>query len=296
MTPITRRQALSRCGRVLIAAAMSSFFPMVGTGCASRDMDAEMIEQLRQRMTIANLGKIKLTVIYDNVPFKTGLRTDWGFACLVEGVGETILFDAGRYDDIFMSNLSMLHIDPLQIDEMILSHDHPDHIGASLRLLDLQPGMTVTLVRSFPAGFKSSVRKTGAEVRETHQPGLLSGSCLSTGEMHSFVKNEQGLVIATDGGTIVLTGCAHPDVVEIVDRARQITGQDVLLVAGGFHLMMDDEGSIRNKVRQLRKMGVRYAAPSYCTGSYAMEIFAKEFSDGFIHSGVGRIITAAELV
>ena len=295
MKPITRRQVLIRGGRLLMAAAMSSFFPMVGTGCASRDMDADTIEQLRKRMTIANLDKIKLTVIYDNVPFRKGLRTDWGFGCLLEGAGETILFDAGRYDDIFMSNLSTLQIDPRQIDQLILSHDHADHIGATMRLLDRQPAMTVSLVQSFPSGFTKAVRSAGADVRETDQPCLLSGSCLSTGEMRSFVKNEQGLVIATDSGTIVLTGCAHPDVVDIVDRARQLTGQDVLLVAGGFHLLMDDEASIRSKAQQLQEMGVRYAAPSHCTGSNAMQIFAQVFGDGYLHSGVGRIITAADL-
>ena len=43
-------------------------------------------------------------------------------------------------------------------------------------------------------------------------------------------------------------------------------------------------------------MGVRYVAPSHCTGSNAMQIFAQVFGDGYLHSGAGRIITAGDLV
>jgi hypothetical protein len=50
----------------------------------------------------AKIDDIRFTILYDNVPYKKGLRTDWG----VEGLDKTILFDAGRYDDIFLSNLT----------------------------------------------------------------------------------------------------------------------------------------------------------------------------------------------
>lgn len=56
--------------------------------------------------------------------------------------------------------------------------------------------------------------------------------------MKNFVRNEHSLVIFTDNGLIILTGCAHPGVVEIVERAKKITKQEVLLVAGGFHFLL----------------------------------------------------------
>ena len=36
-----------------------------------------------------------ITVLYDNLAYEPRLQTDWGFACLVEGPGLTLLFDTG---------------------------------------------------------------------------------------------------------------------------------------------------------------------------------------------------------
>lgn len=93
------------------------------------------------------------------IPDKKGLRTDWGFSCLVEGLDKTILFDAGRYDDIFLSNLSKLNVDLERIDALFLSHDHPDHTGGAMKVLDARPDTNVWLVESFPRGFKKAIGK-----------------------------------------------------------------------------------------------------------------------------------------
>lgn len=296
MKPITRREAIKRSGRLLLGAAACSLAPGFAAGCSSREVDQDVVSRLMQHTQPANLGNIRLSVIYNNVPYDKELRTDWGFACLVEGLDKTILFDAGRYDDLFVSNLSRLQIDPQKIDQVFLSHDHPDHIGGVMKVLGMRNEITVALVKSFPWGFKRAVKKYGAEVKEIDLPSVISRNCLSTGEMSSVVKNEHGLIILTDRGAIVLTGCAHPGVVEIVEHAKAITSQNVLLVAGGFHLLMDDAASIREKVVRLNELGVRYVAPSHCSGGEAMKIFAGVYGDRFIDSGVGRIITATDFV
>ena len=116
------------------------------------------------------LDNIRLTVVYDNVPYRKGMRTDWGFACLVEGLDKTILFDTGRYDNQFLSNLSKLQIDSHQIDELVISHDHPDHVGGTLELVKINNSINVTLAKSFPSGFKKAVEKVGASITEIEQP------------------------------------------------------------------------------------------------------------------------------
>ena len=68
-------------------------------------------------------------------------------------------------------------------------HDHPDHIGGVLRVLDTRPDITVSLVESFPWGFKNAVAQRGCTVRETDQPCAISANYLSTGEMASAGKN-----------------------------------------------------------------------------------------------------------
>ena len=295
MRSITRREAIKKGGRLFLGAATCSLLPGFATGCSNQALEPGMVAELMQKTKNANLSDIRLSVIYNNVPSNRDMRTDWGFACLIEGLDKTIIFDAGRYDDLFMTNLSKLKVDPHQIDDLFISHDHPDHIGGTLKLLDIRHDIDISLVHSFPSGFKSAIKKMGANVIETDQPCIVSAHCLSTGEMQSFVKNEQALVIRTDEGSIILTGCAHPGVVEIVERAQQITRQNVLLVMGGFHLLMDDASSIRTKAARLKGLGVRYVAPSHCTGGEAIKILAEIYGDRFIDSGVGRIITAKDI-
>lgn len=79
---------------------------------------------------------IQLTVVYDNYAFQPGLKTAWGFACLIEGFEKTILFDTGGDAVIFRHNMEKLKIDPQSIDALVLSHAHWDHQNGIPALLD----------------------------------------------------------------------------------------------------------------------------------------------------------------
>ncbi|MDY6792843.1 MAG: MBL fold metallo-hydrolase [Thermodesulfobacteriota bacterium] len=294
MKPITRREAIKKGGRLLLGTATCSLFPSFVSGCSNQELDAGVVVQLMQSTKKADIGNIKLTVVYDNVPYRKGLQKDWGFSCLVEGLDKTILFDAGRYDNLLMSNLSELKIDPHRIDELVISHYHPDHIGGTMKLLGIRNKINVSLVKSFPSGFKKAVKKTGANLTEVRQPRIISKNCLSTGELKNFIRNEHSLVILTNKGSIIITGCAHPGVIEMVERAKMITSKDVLLVVGGFHLLMDSASSIRRKALRLKELGVRHVAPSHCSGGEAQKIFAEVYGNRFIKSGVGRKMTAKD--
>ena len=292
MSVITRRESIKKAGRFLVGAATCAIYPSFLSGCSDKELDQSIVAHISKKTSYADIGKLKLTVLYDNIPYKKGLRTDWGFSCLVEGIDKPILFDAGRYDDLFLSNLSKLQIDSHQIDNLFISHDHPDHIGGVLKFLEIRPEINLALVKSFRAGFKKAVRKLGADITEIDRPSPVTNNCFSVGEMKSFVKNEHALVILTDKGSIIITGCAHTGIVEIVERTKKITNDEVLLVMGGFHLLMDGGSSIRKKATRLKELGVQYVAPTHCSGEEAQQIFARLYSDRYLDSGLGRIITA----
>ena len=55
-----------------------------------------------------------------------------------------------------------------------------------------------------------------------------------TGEMGFSIK-EQSLILNTPEGLIVITGCAHPGIVEIVKKAKAMLNRDIYLAIGGFH-------------------------------------------------------------
>jgi len=243
----------------------------------------------------ARLESLKLTVVYDNISYASGMSTDLGFACLVKGLQQTLLFDSGRLDKTFMSNLVRLGIDRHRIEAAFISHEHHDHIGGLPRLLQTHPAMKVYLHASFSARYKRLLRARGAKVVEMGAPGRICAHAASTGEMRSRVQNEHSLVLRTDQGAVVITGCAHPGIIDIIHRARSIARQDILLVMGGFHLLHDSAESIRQIIEGFQQARVRFVAPSHCTGDQARNLFAKAYGSRFIRSGAGRTITADDL-
>jgi 7,8-dihydropterin-6-yl-methyl-4-(beta-D-ribofuranosyl)aminobenzene 5'-phosphate synthase len=231
---------------------------------------------------------VTLTVVYDNVVFDTRLKTAWGFACLIETAETTILFDTGGDGPTLMSNLATLGFDPSRVDAVVLSHIHSDHTGGLEQLLAANERLTVYLPRSFPASFKSRLHNPVVEI---HDPVTITDRIRTTGELGTAIV-EQALIVETDQGLIVVTGCAHPGVAEMV-RAAKAYGE-VYLVVGGFHLADKSSGEVEAVIADLRSLGIQQIAPSHCTGEQAIRLFEAAFGENFIRAGVGAVIRVAE--
>jgi 7,8-dihydropterin-6-yl-methyl-4-(beta-D-ribofuranosyl)aminobenzene 5'-phosphate synthase len=258
--------------------------------CRANKKEQAMTEEIET----AGIEDLKITVVYDNRLWKEGLEPAWGFACLIEGSDKKILFDTGGDGKVLMSNVKKLEIDPKQVDIVVLSHEHGDHVGGLASFLSANPNVTVYVLRSFPPSIKNEAKGHGAEVVEVAGPAKISEYALSTGEMGTMIK-EQSLVIPTDRGLIVITGCAHPGVVDIVKKAKELTNQEVLLVMGGFHLLGHSDAQLKKIISQFKELGVRYAAPCHCSGDRAIELFAQEYGEHFIQIGVGRTVELSSL-
>jgi len=103
------------------------------------------------------------------------------------------------------------------------------------------------------------------------------------GGLGRFIK-EQALAVKSLRGLIVITGCAHPGVVNIVKKAQEIE-KTIYIVLGGFHL-----GDDRAVIKEFKALGVQKVAPCHCTGDLAIGQFREEYKDNFIANGVGKII------
>jgi 7,8-dihydropterin-6-yl-methyl-4-(beta-D-ribofuranosyl)aminobenzene 5'-phosphate synthase len=101
---------------------------------------------------------------------------------------------------------------------------------------------------------------------------------------------EQGLIVDTEVGLVVVTGCAHPDIVDMAKAAREYLGKDIALLMGGFHLLGRSEGQIRGILRALHDLQVRKVAPSHCTGDEAIALFRETWGKEFIEGGCGATI------
>lgn len=235
-----------------------------------------------------------ITVVYDNYPYKKGLTTAWGFSCLVRGWDKTILFDTGGDGRLLLSNMEKLGIDPQEIETVVLSHIHGDHVGGLASLLHRHHKVTVVIPPSFPADFKEGVRRSGALVQEVAGFTELCGGVHTTGEMGISIK-EQSLVLRTAQGLIVITGCAHPGVVQIVEAIKAHFKEDILLVMGGFHLSGEGRKEIQGIIARLQEMGVKNVGPCHCSGEMARKLFQEAYGKACVPVGVGMEINPEKL-
>jgi len=233
--------------------------------------------------------KVRITTLFDNYIYDANLDTGWGFSCLLELKNETILFDTGASSVTLLHNMEKLGKDVKAIDKIVLSHIHGDHTGGLSGVLKANPNMTVYLLRSFPEDFKVNVKTYGSEVIEVGGPMKISESVMTTGELGTWIK-EQSLLVKTENGLVVITGCAHPGIVDIVRKAKDITNEEVYLVLGGFHLGEASKLELERIINEFRKLGVRKVSPTHCSGDLAKRMFEEEYEDDFVDNGVGKVI------
>jgi 7,8-dihydropterin-6-yl-methyl-4-(beta-D-ribofuranosyl)aminobenzene 5'-phosphate synthase len=203
---------------------------------------------------------------------------------------KTILFDTGGDGGILLDNMKKLGISPSEIDAVVLSHIHGDHTGGLKGFLKQNSQVTVYLPRSFPTQMKQDIRACGAEVKDLHEPEELFEGVFTTGELDGGIK-EQSLLVETSEGLVVITGCAHPGIVNITKKAKEITGNNIYLVMGGFHLGGAFTSQISYIAESLLQLGVRKVAPCHCSGDEARKLFKDYFGENYIDSGVGKEIT-----
>jgi 7,8-dihydropterin-6-yl-methyl-4-(beta-D-ribofuranosyl)aminobenzene 5'-phosphate synthase len=228
---------------------------------------------------------MKIIIIYDNKTLEPNLTSGWGFSCLV---GDDLLFDTGGDGRTLLSNMTKMGIDPAGIRTVVLSHAHGDHTGGLGALLGTGVRPTVYVPRSFPARFKADVRSLTTLV-EVHGPVEIRPGIHTTGEVGRGLV-EQALAVETGDGLVVVTGCAHPGVVEMARRARESVGGKVYLVMGGFHLGGTSQRRVKAIIADFRQLGVQRVAPCHCTGDRAIGTFAEEYGGDFVEAGVGLVL------
>jgi 7,8-dihydropterin-6-yl-methyl-4-(beta-D-ribofuranosyl)aminobenzene 5'-phosphate synthase len=101
---------------------------------------------------------------------------------------------------------------------------------------------------------------------------------------------EHSLIFDTSKGLIVITGCAHPGVTEIVSKAREILNKDVYFVFGGFHLMQKSQAQVQAIIKQFEAAGIVKCGATHCTGDKQIEWFKEAYGDDYVSMGVGKII------
>lgn len=164
----------------------------------------------------------------------------------------------------------------------MLSHIHGDHVGGLASFLQQNSNVTVYVPSSFPQSLKDEIKLCGARLEEVHQARELFPGVFTTGELDGKIK-EQSLV--------VITGCAHPGVVNIVQKGKEVGKDKIHLVLGGFHLGGVSVARIESVIDDLLSLGIERVAPCHCSGDLARSLFQKDFHQNYVESGVGQEIS-----
>lgn len=217
------------------------------------------------------MEKMNLKIVYDNEA-KAGFEKSWGFSCLIEIDREKTLFDVGWDGNILLSNLEKFEVNPEDIDKIVLSHAHWDHIGGLTDLLRI--GMEIYVPKSFSEHLKSEI-KSRLKMHEIKQMEEIGKGVWTTGELKNKIK-EQSLVLDTDEGLIVLVGCSHPGVPKILNVASELG--KVYGIIGGMHDFENYE------VLE----GLSLVVPTHCTSN--KEEIANRFPEIYREGKVGMEI------
>ena len=231
---------------------------------------------------------VKMTVVYDNYVHLDGTIAEWGFGCYIEGYERTILFDTGGNGETLLHNIDFLNIDLDNLDVVVLSHRHWDHVNGLSSVLSRNADIAVYIGASYIQNYSAFILAMGGTPVAVDEPVEICEHVHSTGELEG-PPEEQSLILDTDEGLVIVTGCSHPGVHNIVRRAKEILDKEVYLVFGGFHLGAHSEAEVNHIIQELQQMGVEYCGPSHCTGDAAISLFEQAFGDHRLSAGTGKV-------
>jgi len=243
---------------------------------------------------VRNLDLIKVTTLVDNEVYKKGLKSSWGLSFFIEIViGEkqhVLLMDTSDSFEALSENAQKLGVNLSSVDAIFISHWHIDHCGSLDHILPLsRRPIHVYVPSENPSAMRAIKETKGIPVVCPQPTGLFEG-VLSTGKIWGGI-SEHSLIMKLKGkGLVVLTGCSHPGVMNIIKRAVEVSGVNKIhAVIGGLHISNMEEGM---KVAEfLRSLGVKLVSPCHCTGVKAKIGIVKILEKEFVRNGVGKVIS-----
>jgi 7,8-dihydropterin-6-yl-methyl-4-(beta-D-ribofuranosyl)aminobenzene 5'-phosphate synthase len=272
----------------------------------------------------------RLVTLIENTTWQTRVLAEWGLSILIEKDGRGILLDAGETISV-PHNSQALGIDLTKIDTIVLSHGHFDHTGGLSHVLaSIGHDVTIIAHPEIWAnkyhreankpdryiGIPDSQKELealGAKFNLSREPVKIEENIFSTGECPMqtdfetidpllFIKSrdgwqpdsvldDQGIVIKTSQGLVVIAGCVHRGLINTLYQARKITGEKkIYMVVGGTHLFHSSDERIWKTISALNEMGVQKLSTCHCTGMRANMLLAQAFGKNFILNGTGTII------
>lgn len=258
---------------------------------------------------------IKLTILHDET--ESFVEELSGFSVLIEAFGLRILYDTSFKNQI-IKNADKAGKTLSNIDYIALSHGHLDHTeglkylnysgikniiahpncfekkwdsksgifcGCPVPLEELQKRTNVILSKEPYWLIKDKIIFLGEIPRENDFESKSPEDRTEKND-RDFVSDDSAIAIKADEGLIVISGCSHAGICNIIEYAEKVTGAKVYTVLGGFHLF--DKEVTDKTINYFKKKEIPKIYPAHCLNEYAFEEFEK--------IGGVRIKTLQELV
>ncbi len=255
---------------------------------------------------------MRLSVLTENVA-SGYFSAEFGLSYLIEHDGKQILFDTGHSDN-FLQNAKRLNINIDKVETVVLSHGHWDH-GNGLKFIKnkkliCHPNAFMKRYRradNFYIGLDLSYKKLKKRFKiiTSKEPYNISENVIFLGEIprlnsfesqttpfvdedgnDDFIVDDSALAIIKNGELVVVSGCSHSGICNIVEYAKKVTGLDrIKVVMGGFHLVLNNY-QIKQTVNYFKKQKVKYLLPSHCTKLPALSAFYDEFQINQVTAGM----------
>jgi 7,8-dihydropterin-6-yl-methyl-4-(beta-D-ribofuranosyl)aminobenzene 5'-phosphate synthase len=287
---------------------------------------------------LAQVRELKITILSTMLADGRELG-EWGFAAIVDVDGHRILFDTGAREDLVLKNAITLGVDLRDVPEVVLSHNHWDHVGGLLTLrrsvltgtpgalarvhvgegifnsrgpsdrggddkeiIQIRPEYEATggefIVHDRPVQLHPGVWLTGPVSRKYPERNWSGTGTVVTpaGTVEDNIPEDVALVFNTAEGLVILTGCGHAGVINIIQHTRDvIRPARVHALVGGLHLFNASEESLAWTAEKLREFGVDHFIGAHCTGIEPVYRFRSEVGLDRAHAVVGAVGATFEL-
>jgi 7,8-dihydropterin-6-yl-methyl-4-(beta-D-ribofuranosyl)aminobenzene 5'-phosphate synthase len=252
-------------------------------------------------------SRLEIIPLYEEARISEEFISGHGVSYLIRTDSATILLDLGNNPDQlavapYAQNMRTLGIDWEEIDRIVISHPHPDHVGGTeawrqntINFGEL-PGGVGDLLVFIP----TKMNYTGAAhatIPTLPGPAVGTTGVISYPEVFPLSLSEpkgseQALVINVSGqGLVLVTGCGHPGLEKLVTRAESLYGQTVIGVVGGLHYGDATAEQVEPHIRFLQSRQPKLVALSpHDSGPLALEAFQSAFGNSYHTLRTGEVI------
>jgi len=237
-------------------------------------------------------NKMLIQILYDDIQYDTSITPAYGFSCFIHFDNKNILFDTGTEGKILLENMNKCSISPDSVEIVVISHNHYDHLGGLKDFFNASPDVSIYMSKEiFPNASANAINQINSTIKlvkdkivpvsDINNIYKISDRIYSTGFFGSGIP-EQSLILDTNKGLIIITGCAHQGIINIIRRTKEYFDKPVFSVFGGFHLMNKSNNEIEQIIKEMKDLGVINCIPMHCTGQAASEIIKSSFGNTII--------------